>query len=241
MRIADLDAVTLADAVARGHDLALWPLGATEQHGPHLPAGTDTIRVDALVAGIEARLPDLLVLPTLPLGASDEHGAFAGLHGVSTATLTQVLVDAAARLAWWKVRKVAFLSAHGGNLPALKAAVARLAEEVPYLRAQILGAAAGAAARAVGEGDGVDRMAQGAHAGERETSEIAHLRPRLVGTAPEGRSLDRVEIGPEGVVALAPEGVLGRPRMADGERGARYLAAQVDALVAELEALRSSG
>ena len=60
----------------------LLPLGATEQHGPHLPLGTDTVRAAGLAQRLAAAVPGILVAPVLPVGCSDEHSGFPGLLGL---------------------------------------------------------------------------------------------------------------------------------------------------------------
>ena len=78
----------LKRAVESGARTVILPLGATEQHGPHLPLATDTIRARALAERVADRLePDVLVAPALPFGCSDEHTGFPGLLGLDAGTL----------------------------------------------------------------------------------------------------------------------------------------------------------
>jgi len=234
--LADMTWPEAAAAVAAGATTVILPLGATEQHGPHLPLGTDTMRAAALADRLAASLPGALVAPALPVGCSDEHRGFPGLIGLEHATLAGVIVDCARRMADWGVRRLVLLSAHGGNGRALELAAARLAEELPALRVSVLGAAADHcdAVLRVAAGDGIPADAVGLHAGEGETSEMLALRPDLV-------HLDRVVPGcrggaadlmprlrRDGLRAVTPTGTLGDATGADGGRGARYLAVQVE-------------
>ena len=100
--------VALADLVssAVGGDLLVVPLGATEQHGPHLPLGTDTVIASALAHGVDA-----VVAPALPYGSSGEHAGFAGTLSLGAATeLALVELGRSASFA-----RVLFVCAHGGN------------------------------------------------------------------------------------------------------------------------------
>jgi creatinine amidohydrolase len=100
----------VAQAVAAGMTTVILPLGATEQHGPHLPLGTDTCRAAALAERLAERLP-ALVAPVIPIGCSDEHGGFAGLLSLEAETLAAVIVDCARRMIDWGVRRMVGLPA----------------------------------------------------------------------------------------------------------------------------------
>jgi creatinine amidohydrolase len=115
-RLAQMAWPEVADAVKAGAMTVFLPLGATEQHGPHLPLGTDTVRASALAERLAERLgPGFLVAPALPFGCCDEHAGFPGLLGLQHETLARVIVDLARRLTGWGVRRPVLLSAHGGN------------------------------------------------------------------------------------------------------------------------------
>jgi creatinine amidohydrolase len=99
--------------------VALLPLGATEQHGPHLPLSVDRSLVDAMVAAalpqLAADLP-VLVLPTQPVGYSPEHSAFAGTLTLSWQTAISTWIDLGACVAAAGVRKLLLFNAHGGQV-----------------------------------------------------------------------------------------------------------------------------
>ena len=239
----------VAAAVAAGATTVILPLGATEQHGPHLPLSTDTYRATALAERLAALVPNTLLAPALPIGCSDEHTGFAGLLSLNTDTLVCIIVDCARRMAAWGVQRLVLLSAHGGNADALALAVERLHHEVPALRVwppipalqnddDMLNTALLAIARAAG----VAPEAVGMHAGEGETSEMLHLRPDLVRQAQlqPGYCGDMTAILPRlraaGLHPVTPNGVLGDPTAADARRGARYLDACAAAIAAFLTA-----
>ena len=167
-RLADMTWPDVAAAVAAGATTVILPLGATEQHGPHLPLGTDTFRAAALADRLAARLPEALVAPPLPIGCSDEHAGFPGLLSLDAETLASVIVDCAGRMVAWGARRLILLSAHGGNGRALERAAARLTRELPDLRVWLpndLLVVADAALEVGGGGD-VPPEAVGLHAGE---------------------------------------------------------------------------
>lgn len=243
-RLDELTWPEVERAVARGATTLILPLGATEQHGPHLPLGTDTLRAAELAARVAGLLPGCLVAPALPIGCSDEHTGFAGLLSLEAETLAAVIVDCARRMVGWGVRRLALLSAHGGNGRGLALAGARLAAELPALRvwsptnltnsaAEVLRLAAAA---------GITPGDYGLHAGEGETSELLHLRPDLVrqkALAP-GYHGDMAAILPALMVAglrpVTANGVLGDPTHADGERGGQYLQVIAELLAREIGA-----
>lgn len=99
--------------------VAVLPLGATEQHGPHLPLSVDTVLVDGVVnaaLGHLAATDPVLVLPTQTLGLSTEHTAFAGTLHLSPQTLIQLWGDIGASVARAGVKKLLMFNAHGGNV-----------------------------------------------------------------------------------------------------------------------------
>jgi len=241
-RLAEKTWPDVAKAVMDGVTTVILPLGATEQHGPHLPLGTDTMRATALADRLANRLgPGSLVAPALPFGCSDEHSGFPGLVGLEAETLARVILDLARRLTHWGVRRLVLLSAHGGNGEALNLARALLRQELPDLevRANSNLETIAPVLLEVARRDGIAANALGLHAGEGETSEMLHLRPNLVRlddsvpgfTGDMEAVLDKLREG--GLRAVTKVGILGDPTRAEAGRGARYL----DAVSEDLAAL----
>lgn len=236
-RLAEMTWPVVAAEIAAGATTVIVPLGATEQHGPHLPLGTDTFRAQALADRLAETLADALVAPALPIGCSDEHRGFAGLLGLDRETLVRVILDLVRRMAGWGVRRLLLLSAHGGNDDALALAAAHLQAELPNVEVVVLGGATALsdAVLAVAASDGIAADAVGLHAGDGETSEMLALAPDLVrmDRAVPGCRDGLAEIMPrlrrDGLRAVTETGTLGDPSRADGARGARYLAAEVAA------------
>ncbi|MEY2620893.1 MAG: hypothetical protein RIT26_713, partial [Pseudomonadota bacterium] len=123
LRSADFDRLDPAQTVA------LLPLGATEQHGPHLPLNVDHVLAEAMVSGAVQRLPantPVLVLPTLSVGLSTEHVAFAGTLSLSTETALRVLIEVGQSVARSGVRKLLMFNAHGGHVALMDLAAREL-------------------------------------------------------------------------------------------------------------------
>jgi mycofactocin precursor peptide peptidase len=196
----------------------LVPVGATEQHGPHLPLGTDT----TIAATVAAR-SGLPTAPALPYGASGEHEGFAGTVSIGTETLAAVIVELG-RSACRFARRLVLVNGHGGNVGALRVAV-------PMLRA---------------EGRDVAWFPCGvpgadAHAGRHETAVMLALAPDAVreDLAAPGNTAPLRELMPAivggSVRDVSPSGVLGDPTGATGGEGAETVSVMVAALVGAVE------
>lgn len=213
-RVGDL---TWPQVQGRSGRLLVVPLGATEQHGPHLPLSTDTDVARALAGRLAQRRTDVDVAPAVPYGASGEHAAFAGTLSVGSQALELLLVELV-RSATCTWSRVLLLSAHGGNAEAVRRAVALLRSESRDVRAW----------SPSWRGD--------AHAGRTETSVQLALDPARVAlaqaaagaTAPLPELLPALQAG--GVLAVSPNGVLGDPAGAAPDEGRRLLDQAVDEL-----------
>jgi mycofactocin system creatininase family protein len=200
----------------------LVPLGATEQHGPHLPIGTDATIAVALAEGAAHGLPGVIVAPALPYGSSGEHQDFAGTLSIGAACTELVLIELG-RSATETFRRVLFVNAHGGNAEPLAAAVRKLRAESRDVRAWS------------------PRLGGDAHAGRTETSLMLALEESVrVELAEAGNTLPLVDLIDDlrtgGVGAVAESGVLGDPTGASAEEGSALLAAAVEDLRATLAA-----
>lgn len=200
----------------------LVPLGALEQHGPHLPLDTDVRVAAAVAAGAAAGDDGLLVAPPLAYGASGEHEGFPGTLSIGHEALRAVLVELGRSAARWASRLV-FVNGHGGNLPTVPDAVAQLRRE---------GREAAWSPCVPIDGD--------AHAGRTETSLLLALDHTAVRqdavepgtTAPLAALLPALRVG--GVVAVSPNGVLGDPTGATAAEGGRLLREMIETLQAQL-------
>ena len=219
--LADLTWPQVGGAVGAGTVLAV-PLGATEQHGPHLPLSVDTDVAAELCRRLAEALPEVVVAPALPYGASGEHAGFPGTLSIGCEALELLLVELA-RSATDTFRRVLFVCGHGGNAAPLAAAVQRLRAEGRDVAAWSPG----------WEGE--------PHAGRAETSMALAMdagRVRMADAVPgDTRPLGEMwaELRAGGVAAVSPSGVLGDPRGATAEEGERLLARLAADLVAAAE------
>lgn len=105
------------------------PTGSTEQHGPFLPFGTDSYIQDAVIAGAEKQLPEVIFLPTIRMTCSEEHRDFMGTPWISIDTMERVMYDICKSLESC-AKQFVFTTAHGGNVEVLKRFVARHQNDV---------------------------------------------------------------------------------------------------------------
>ena len=104
-------------ALDRENTLVVMPSGSTEQHGPHLPVGTDTFIIEEIVNRIKPQIPDIniLFLPTLWCTKSNEHEGFTGSLYLQAETLMAVFHDLADSIADFGFKKLILFNWHGGN------------------------------------------------------------------------------------------------------------------------------
>ena len=218
--LEDLRSAELSELSPR---LLALPLGATEQHGPHLALGTDSRIAMALACRLAERRPDVVVAPVLPYGSSGEHAGFAGTLSIGQELVARVLIEIA-RSMGPEFKGLVVVSAHGGNLDPVGRAMEVLRGE---------GRRALAWSPVVPGGD--------AHAGNVETSLLLALAPELVRmdlarpghTGPLTAIIGNLKN--RGIRAVAPNGVLGDPTCATAEEGHRLLDYLTDQLTRAVE------
>jgi creatinine amidohydrolase len=229
--------------------ICLLPLGATEQHGPHLPVATDQIIADALAERLDlACQRKLLVMPGLPATASAHHMAFAGTLSLQHKTLLTVVLELIRSAARHGFRRFFVLNAHGGNM-----AIGGVLAEQATIRLPDSEVVFATWFRAAAER--LRPLVEGAfpavgHACEFETSLILALRPELVnreaivddGIGPDSPLLraDLLSGGPT-VRSVAfdrftKSGVFGKPSLATAEKGKAILEIVVPTIKELLEA-----
>lgn len=243
--LAELAAVD-ADELVSPDSIVLLPIGAMEQHGPHLPLATDFIVIEEFAEAVLAEYGDKLdlwLLPTLPFSKSTEHAWSAGTMWLSPETLLATMRDLGRSLSTLSSRRLAILNGHGGNTSLLDVVCRELRLSHGF-RTFLMHASLPADHGGAGHDD---ELGQGIHGGVTETSVVMHLRPDLV-------HLDRAEPHvPEWLTTyqhlrfgggtsfgwssddFGPSGVIGDPTLASAEFGKHLFEDGVRHLGAVLE------
>lgn len=213
----------------------MLPVGATEQHGPHLATGTDTISA-AWVAEEATRRTGTLMLPPIAYGCSLGHtDRWPGTISLSPMTLTTVVLEVARWALKSGVRRLIFFSGHATNGPSLSSAVLQLRYEAPQARFRQLGIwELSPRVLAMYTRDGAD-----IHANRGETSFLLHAAPDMVQMQ---HAFDVPDVTPGRVwsydmPSTTPTGVVGRPTDATKEDGA----VMAEALVEDFTSLIRAG
>ena len=246
IRMEDMNWPDIKDAMAEGYKTVVIGVGATEQHGPHLPLQTDARIGDEYAWRIAKKLGNALQGPTIRVGCSHHHLAFPGTVSLQATTLKAIVKDYAESLLHHGFKNIIFIPSHGGNCDPLQNTIEELRKTYPEHR--IIGytdlLAFIDAQFKITEEEGLTRDEGGAHAGEIETSIVLALEPDLVMTdryqagymGPLGENEVKT-ILERGMTALTRTGVLGDPTRSDPERGRLYLEKTVDFLVEEIQKL----
>lgn len=193
-----LDGETSASIADGRAGVLAVPVGATEQHGPHLPLTTDTDLAVALAGALAAAHPGVAVAPPVAYGASGEHQGFAGTLSIGHEAARLLLVELG-RSASASFPRLLFISTHGGNRPSV-------------IEARDLLVAEGRDVRVWSPAWG---SATDSHAAHTETSLMLHLHRSRVqmalapvgNTQPLGTLMPQLQRG--GLLAVSPTGVLG--------------------------------
>jgi creatinine amidohydrolase len=215
-------------------DTALIPVGAVEQHGPHLPLGTDAMLGEALACRIAHSMGRTLVAPVVSLGCSTEHMSFPGTMSVPQEVLRDQLRANVRSLEHHGFTYAVLLPTHGGNIAPINAAAPELANEfndidtVPvadlHWYMELLN-------RALREA-GVDIEEPIVHAGAAETALMLALYPSLVDTdaAASGHEgdLSYARLLRDGMEGITENGVLGDPTVATSQVGEHMVDVLVD-------------
>jgi creatinine amidohydrolase len=254
MKLAMMSSPQIQDAASR--TVALLPIAAIEQHGPHLAVSTDDALVTTVAERAESQMADDLILcPTLPFGSSHHHFAFPGTLSISHETYIRVLVDLVESLLHSGFRRIVLLNGHGGNITPGKQALAMLSHKHDdELRPNIALTTYWELAGEVFQGAPPMETPALSHACEYETSLMLHLHPErvdLAKAARQNRPQSNGYIGWEddepyrGVSMskrthfVSSTGASGRSDLATAAKGEHLLNAAVAALVEFLEQFKT--
>jgi creatinine amidohydrolase/Fe(II)-dependent formamide hydrolase-like protein/7-cyano-7-deazaguanine synthase in queuosine biosynthesis len=227
-------------------DIALLPVGSTEQHGPHLPVGTDAFDAEYLARRVAEACssPKPLVLPLIPYGVSYHHGDFKGTLSISNATLSSLVYEIGMSAAQNGISKLVIVNAHGGNTPALDYAAQMINRDARIFICVD-----------TGETSDVDisklvETPNDVHAGEIETSTSLAVRPHLVRLDKATKLVPKFSSrylnfsSKRGVLwyahtkKISPTGVMGDPSKATAEKGKKIWEIMIAHLVALVEDLK---
>ena len=222
---------------ARDGLVAVLPVAATEQHGPHLPISTDTTIVDGVIAATVPKMPgnlQALFLPTAAFGKSNEHSRYPGTVTLSATTLIALWMDIGASLARSGVKKLVLFNSHGGQMSVMDIVARDLREQHGLL---VVAANWYTLGLPPGLFDTREQV-HGIHAGDIETSLMMALVPDYVQREhlQDFHSLTEtleaenryLSIQPRGKVGwqtqdLNPQGAAGNATLATAERGLAVL------------------
>ncbi len=229
--------------------ILVQPVGAIEQHGPHLPFNTDYVIADESARTLADRHGedlDLWLLPTIAYSKSDEHSWSDGTVWMSSATMLSMLDDLGRSLTRLPAARLVFLNAHGGNSSLLNVAcrdLRRVHGLSTFLLHPFVPPDQGGESASSEQGLGI-------HGGHLETSLMLHLRPDLVDMSAASPNLPQqlmsnqfVRFGGTGSFGwlsddFGPDGHIGDPTGATSEDGRVAFEAAIDMLVASLGEIR---
>ena len=241
-----------ADCAELADSVAILPLSATEQHGPHLPLNTDSAIMDGMLDQLCRAADDILkflILPTITICCSAEHGDVPGSLSLSPETMLAQLSELGSAVAQTGCRKIILVTSHGGNEEVMGLSALRF-------RTMHRMIAVKTSWRRFGFPGGLfddQEWKFGIHGGDYETSLMLHLRPELVDMSKAANFASRTEqlrqqfalLSPQSphgygwmATDLNPDGVVGRADLATAEKGAAVAAHQTAGMLTLIEELQ---
>jgi creatinine amidohydrolase/Fe(II)-dependent formamide hydrolase-like protein/7-cyano-7-deazaguanine synthase in queuosine biosynthesis len=228
-------------------DVALLPVGAIEQHGPHLPLDSDAFDAEYLAQGVAkaCKPPKPIVLPLVPYGVSYHHEDFAGTISINPETLSQLVYDIGMSAVHHGITKLVIINGHGGNSPALHFAAQMINRDAHIFTCVDTGETSDPDIFALTE------TPNDVHAGEIETSTTLASRPHLVKLNEARKFIPRFSIRYLDFTSkrsvgwyahtskISPTGILGDPTRATAEKGKRLWELMVKHLVEFVEDLKT--
>ncbi len=227
-------------------DVALLPVGAIEQHGPHLPLDTDAFDAEYLAHRVAEACssPKPLVLPLIPYGVSYHHDDFSGTISINPDTLSRLVIEIGMGAARHGITKLVIINGHGGNMPALNYAAQIINRDAHIFTCVDTGESSDTDIEAVTE------TPNDVHAGEIETSTAMAVRSEMVRTSAIRKFIPRFSIrylnfsSKRGVSwyshtsKISPTGVMGDPTKATAEKGKQIWQVMISNLVEFVEELK---
>lgn len=236
----------IAAALRGGATTVVMACGAVEQHGPHLPLFMDAEHGTRLAGEVAKRMGDALVAPTVRVGCSEHHMAFAGTLTLREETFAAVVTDCCTSLARHGFRRIVIVPTHGGNFAPLLRMHAALGDAVGPDCDVIVYADLMEIMRVWREQlDAVSGLGDrvGGHADIAETSIMAALHPDLIVAERAAAGYPgpltgevRETMFAHGIGAVSENGILGDARGFSAEAGERCIAAMADVVAAYVRA-----
>ena len=127
--------MTSIDVTSIERPILALPIGSCEQHGPHLPLGTDSIIAEALCDALATTTPRIVIGPTLTVTSSGEHAGFPGTLSIGGSATSSTIVELVRSADW--ASSVVLVNGHGGNAAAVKTAMTTLLAESQIGRAHV--------------------------------------------------------------------------------------------------------
>jgi len=227
-------------------DVALLPVGALEQHGPHLPLDTDAFDADYLARRVAEACsdPKPLVLPLISYGVSYHHADFTGTVGISNDTLAKMIYEIGMSVSCNGIRKLVIINGHGGNSPALNYAAQMINRDARIFVCVDTGETSDV------DIDKIIDTPNDVHAGEIETSTGLSVRPQLVQMDRAKKHIPKFSsrylnfTSKRGVLwyaytrKISSSGVMGDPTKASAAKGDRIWEIMIAHLVSLVEDLK---
>jgi len=216
----------IKNALADGYKTVIIPVGSIEQHGPHLPVGTDYLLGYPISREVARRLGKTLVAPTIRPGLSEHHMHFPGTVTLQPETFKMVLRDYLSCYIRHGFTTIIFLNTHGGNAITLRAFVEE--NENAHPGVTIIFPRTSNASRLSNEEEGIPQGISGSHSGHAESSAMLAWYPQFVdmsaaeeGFTGEFNEEKRNIMNTVGIHGVTPNGILGDAREAHAARGIR--------------------
>jgi creatinine amidohydrolase/Fe(II)-dependent formamide hydrolase-like protein len=234
------------EAYLKQMDVALLPVGAIEQHGPHLPLDTDAFDAEYLAKRVAEACndPKPLVMPLVPYGVSYHHSDFSGTLSVRNESLSGLIYDIGMSAAANGIRKLVIINGHGGNGPALNYAAQMINRDARIFVCVDSGETSDV------DIDPLIQTKNDVHAGEIETSTSLAVRPHLVRRSKAKSEVPRFSsryldfTSKRGVSwygytdRISESGIMGNPLAADAQKGEKIWEIMIAHLVALVEDLK---
>lgn len=234
--------------------IAVLPLAATEQHGPHLPASTDADIMDGMLNLLIGKLPqafDIRVFPVERIGASDEHIRFAETESMSSFDMVERIIARGEEANKHGIKKLILINSHGGNEPAMSIAALELRKRHDMMVVKTSWGRFG-----VPEGlFSANEQSIGIHGGDYETSLMLAFTPQSVDMAKAEDFTSATTRARKTFKHLAPQsphgfawlagdlnsaGVVGNAAAATAEKGQQAAEHQTNGFIELLEDVRSA-